>query len=79
MTSNAKNMKIGVIGAGTMGTGIAQFAAQNGHVVVLVDVNQSAIDKAESGHKIIFDRLVEKGILTNEQVAESLSFINYTN
>ena len=39
-------IEIGVLGAGTMGSGIAQVAAQAGHVVHLVDVNESAVQNA---------------------------------
>jgi 3-hydroxybutyryl-CoA dehydrogenase len=71
-------MKIGVIGAGTMGAGIAQVAAQNGHKVVLVDLNQSVIDKASAGHVKVFDRLVEKGSVSSDQVKNILSAIQYS-
>ena len=56
-------MKIGVLGAGTMGAGIAQVAAQAGHEVVLVDVNQAQLDKALAGYQKVFDRMIEKGQL----------------
>jgi 3-hydroxybutyryl-CoA dehydrogenase len=56
-------MKIGVLGAGTMGAGIAQVAAQAGHEVVLVDVNQVQLDKAIAGYQKVFDRMIEKGQL----------------
>jgi len=56
-------MKIGVLGAGTMGAGIAQVAAQAGHEVVLVDVNQVQLDKALAGYQKVFDRMIEKGQL----------------
>jgi 3-hydroxybutyryl-CoA dehydrogenase len=52
---------IGVLGAGTMGSGIAQVAAQSGHKVVLVDVNADALEKAKNSLTRIFNRLVEKG------------------
>ena len=54
-------MKVGVLGAGTMGAGIAQVAAQAGHQVVLVDLNQSVLDKAKVSLEKIMDRLIEKG------------------
>jgi 3-hydroxybutyryl-CoA dehydrogenase len=71
-------MKIGVIGAGTMGAGIAQVAAQNGHKVVLVDLNQSVIDKASVGHVKVFDRLVEKGSVSSDLAKNILSAIQYS-
>ena len=37
---------IGVVGAGAMGSGIAQLAAQAGHTVVLVDQSESALSEA---------------------------------
>ncbi|MFY7990063.1 MAG: 3-hydroxyacyl-CoA dehydrogenase NAD-binding domain-containing protein, partial [Fluviicola sp.] len=55
--------KIGVLGAGTMGAGIAQVAAQAGHEVVLVDVNQAQLEKAFAGYQKVFDRMIEKGSL----------------
>lgn len=57
-------MKIAVIGAGTMGSGIAQVAAQAGHPVVLFDTRREAVDKALSGLRKTLDKLVEKGKLT---------------
>lgn len=61
-----KDIKIGVLGAGTMGAGIAQVAAQSGHEVVLVDVNQEQLVKAKSGIEKVLARLVEKQTLTED-------------
>lgn len=56
-------MQIGVIGAGTMGSGIAQVAAQSGHQVWLFDTNAEALEKSTAALHKIMARLVEKGKL----------------
>ena len=61
-----------------MGAGIAQVAAQNGHKVVLVDLNEQVIQKAKEGHQKVLARLVEKGSITSERSAEIISNINYS-
>ena len=53
--------KIGIIGAGTMGSGIAQVASTAGCTVKLFDLNQAALDKAKASLEKIMNRLVEKG------------------
>lgn len=70
--------KVGVLGAGTMGAGIAQVAAQAGHRVVLVDVNDEALEKAKKNFQSIFSRLVEKGKMTEEQMIETSNKISYS-
>jgi len=52
---------IGIIGAGTMGSGIAQVAATAGCAVKLFDVNQEALDKANAALEKVLKRLIEKG------------------
>ncbi|MBL7956350.1 MAG: NAD(P)-binding domain-containing protein, partial [Flavobacteriales bacterium] len=59
--------KIAVIGAGTMGSGIAQVAAQAGHDVVLYDTRREVVDKALAMLRKTLDKLVEKGKLAKEQ------------
>lgn len=54
-------MKIGIIGSGTMGSGIAQVAATSGCHVKLYDTNQAALDKAKAALDKILSRLIEKG------------------
>ena len=55
---------IGVIGAGTMGTGIAQVFAQSGFTVTLVDVAQPLLDRARATIERSLGKFVEKGKLT---------------
>jgi 3-hydroxybutyryl-CoA dehydrogenase len=55
--------KIGVLGAGSMGSGIAQVAATAGHEVMLFDTNPDALQKASENLQKILNRLVEKGRL----------------
>ncbi len=71
-------MKIGVLGAGTMGAGIAQVAAQNGHAVVLVDVNQTVLDTAKNGHIKMINRLGEKGSITQAECDQILGSFYYS-
>jgi 3-hydroxybutyryl-CoA dehydrogenase len=70
-------IQIGVIGAGTMGSGIAQVAAQAGHSVILQDANQSALDKAKTNFETNFVKLVKKGKFSAEKANEILSKIEY--
>ena len=56
-------MKIGVLGSGAMGAGIAQVAATAGHEVILYDTNPIALEKASQKLQKILNRLVEKGRL----------------
>lgn len=71
-------MKIGVLGAGTMGSGIAQVAAQNGHETILVDVNQEMLNKAESALDKILNRLVEKKKISEDDKINIQGRISYT-
>ncbi len=57
---------IGVLGAGQMGAGIAQVAAQTGYTVLLADVSQERADAGKAGIVKQLSRLVEKGKLTAE-------------
>jgi len=60
-------MKIGVLGAGSMGSGIAQVAATNGHEVVLFDTNPAIIEKSMNKLQKILARLVEKGRIEEKE------------
>lgn len=65
-----------VIGAGTMGNGIAHTFAQSGCKVNLVDVSQEALDRGLKTITTNLDRIIAKGNLTEEQKAETLGNIN---
>ena len=65
---------IGVLGAGTMGAGIAQVAAQNGNQVILVDVNQSQLDLAKSNLSLILSKLIEKEKISISFFGKSTNF-----
>lgn len=71
-------MKIGVLGAGTMGSGIAQVAAQNGHQVILVDVDRFMLQKAESALEKILNRLVEKSTIRQDEAKTIAGRIHYS-
>lgn len=69
---------IGVVGAGSMGAGIAQVAAQAGHKVYLNDSFPDALQRASKGHQKIFMRLVEKGRMTLDEAKACAKRITYT-
>ena len=70
---------IAVIGAGTMGNGIAHVFAQTGFAVNLIDVNAAQLQKALTTIDKNLDRQVAKGTLTAEQKAATLQNINTVN
>jgi 3-hydroxybutyryl-CoA dehydrogenase len=67
--------KISVIGAGTMGNGIAHVFAQSGFTVNLIDVNAAQLEKAIATITKNFDRQVAKGSVTEEQKQTALQHI----
>jgi 3-hydroxybutyryl-CoA dehydrogenase len=68
-------MKIGVLGSGSMGSGIAQVAAQAGHEVIMYDSNPAALARAQAQLRKVFDRLVEKGKVSSEEAEATLGRI----
>jgi len=66
---------VGVVGAGTMGNGIAQAFACAGRSVVLQDIQAAALERALQTIEGSLDRLIKKGLLTEEQKAEALGRI----
>ena len=70
--------KIFVLGAGTMGAGIAQAFAAKGYEVILRDIKDEFVDKGLAGIKKNMERLVSKEKITVEQMEEVLSRITGT-
>ena len=67
---------VSVIGAGTMGNGIAHVFAQNGFKVSIVDVSLTQLDKAITNISKNFDRQIAKGAATEEQKKNALANIS---
>tara|TARA_B100000902_G_scaffold373968_1_gene402509 strand:+ start:2405 stop:3556 length:1152 start_codon:yes stop_codon:yes gene_type:complete len=72
-------MKVSIIGAGTMGCGIAQIAATKGHTVCLYDSFDGAIDNAKIKITKILNRLVEKERITLQEQNDITERIQFTN
>lgn len=70
---------VAVIGAGTMGHGIAQVAAQSGCVVRLADSASGAAQRAHERIRVTLDRAVERGELTPQAAEATLSRITPLN
>jgi 3-hydroxybutyryl-CoA dehydrogenase len=70
---------IAVIGAGTMGNGIAHVFAQNGFNVQLIDLSEAQLEKAIATISKNLDRQVAKGTLTEEQKAQTLANLTTSN
>jgi 3-hydroxybutyryl-CoA dehydrogenase len=64
--------QIAVIGAGTMGNGIAHVCIQHGFQVTLVDISIGALEKAQHQIEKNMERQVKKAVLSSEQVVEAL-------
>lgn len=67
--------KIAVIGAGTMGNGIAHVFAQNGYKVQLIDINEKALKKGVQTISGNLDRMVSKEKITEAKKSETLKNI----
>lgn len=75
-----KNTIVGVLGAGSMGSGIAQIAATQQHNVVLVDLSIEVLDKAKASLTKILNRLEEKERISSaSEVFERITFSTSVN
>jgi 3-hydroxybutyryl-CoA dehydrogenase len=69
---------IGIIGAGTMGNGIAQTCAVAGLQVIMVDISQAAVDKGMASLSGSLDRLIKKEKMTETEKAAAMARIKPT-
>jgi len=74
---SAGRVRVGVIGAGAMGAGIAQVAATAGHEVVIADAQPDAIARARLAHAAAMARDVEKGRRQRDDADAVLARITY--
>ncbi len=70
-------MNVGIIGSGTMGSGIAQVAATSGCKVKLYDTNKAALEKAKASLDKILNRLIEKERIDADEKHRIQSNISY--
>jgi 3-hydroxybutyryl-CoA dehydrogenase len=78
MEGNMQIQHIFVIGAGTMGSGIAQVAATSGYHVSLMDVVPEQLERARSNIAKSVDKLLSKGAISEEQKAAAQSIPIFT-
>jgi 3-hydroxybutyryl-CoA dehydrogenase len=76
--SSKETNPIGVVGAGSMGTGIAQVIASAGWPVILMDLEDSLVNQASKNIQNRLARLVDKGRITLDQAGEWLQQITTT-
>ena len=70
-------MTIAIIGAGSMGTGIAQVAATAGHEVLLYELDEGQRSKSLAGLQKILNRQVDKGRMTDTEVKAIIGNLRY--
>lgn len=73
----SKSKVLGVLGAGAMGSGIAQVAASHGWEVRLIDINEEAIINSRNKLQKILNRQVEKGRMSDVEVKEIMGRIYF--
>ncbi|MFD3001324.1 3-hydroxyacyl-CoA dehydrogenase NAD-binding domain-containing protein [Pontibacter toksunensis] len=69
---------IGVVGAGTMGQGIAQICAQAGYTTILFDINAQVLEKAKTTITQNLDKGIERGKLTEAEKKTALDNLTFT-
>jgi 3-hydroxybutyryl-CoA dehydrogenase len=72
-----KDTIVGIIGAGTMGSGIAQVAATAGHSAILMDANNSVLEKAKTNLENSLKKLLEKGKISADEAKNIFGRIQF--
>jgi 3-hydroxybutyryl-CoA dehydrogenase len=75
MTVSLENTNVLIVGAGIMGSGIAQVAAQAGHAVMLFDAQPNAAITAKTKLANVFEKLVARGKFSEQESVQTLSMI----
>lgn len=70
--------QISIIGAGTMGRGIAYSAASNGFTVLLYDIEASSLSKAKSSIQLELEKSAERNFIKTEDIHPTLQRISYS-
>jgi len=78
MTKPIEVRKIGIVGAGQMGSGIAQVCTQSGYSVSLADISEDALEKAVRGIRGRLQRLVDKKQLAPDELVSAIENISTT-
>ena len=73
-----KTRKVGIVGAGTMGAGIAQLATLRGFDVVVQEVDQAALAAGMKKIADLVEKAVERGVLTRTEADEKLAALGRT-
>jgi 3-hydroxybutyryl-CoA dehydrogenase len=77
IVNQKSDMNIGIIGSGTMGSGIAQVAATSGCKVKLYDTNKQALEKSKMALEKVLTRLIEKGNINKTEKSRIQNNISY--
>ncbi len=78
MSKKVQEFKVGVVGSGAMGSGIAQLAALSGHSVVLRDVNAAMLARAKEKIDSNLRNQVQKGRIDEVSALKSIARIDFT-
>jgi len=70
--------KIGVIGAGAMGSGIAQVSIEAGYTVIIQDISDKSLSKAQAGIEKNFTKMISKGKMTEADMAAAMARLTCT-